>query len=82
MKTGRNQPCPCGSGLKYKQCCLRKGGGLSMQMKLLMVLMGLIIGVTLIAVVVQVIGTARNPDASSSGRRVWSEEHQHWHYVD
>lgn len=21
-KTGRNEPCPCGSGLKYKQCCL------------------------------------------------------------
>jgi len=23
-KTGRNQPCPCGSGKKFKQCCLRK----------------------------------------------------------
>lgn len=22
MKTGRNEPCPCGSGLKYKKCCL------------------------------------------------------------
>jgi hypothetical protein len=21
-KTGRNDPCPCGSGLKYKRCCL------------------------------------------------------------
>jgi hypothetical protein len=21
MKVGRNQPCPCGSGRKYKQCC-------------------------------------------------------------
>ena len=20
-KVGRNDPCPCGSGLKYKQCC-------------------------------------------------------------
>jgi len=20
-KIGRNDPCPCGSGLKYKQCC-------------------------------------------------------------
>jgi len=25
MKTGRNQPCPCGSGKKYKKCCLAKG---------------------------------------------------------
>ena len=21
-KTGRNDPCPCGSGQKYKRCCL------------------------------------------------------------
>ncbi|RQW06388.1 hypothetical protein EH223_02390, partial [candidate division KSB1 bacterium] len=25
MKTiGRNAPCPCGSGKKYKNCCLNK----------------------------------------------------------
>lgn len=24
-KVGRNDPCPCGSGLKYKKCCLLKG---------------------------------------------------------
>lgn len=24
-KIGRNDPCPCGSGKKYKKCCLRKG---------------------------------------------------------
>jgi hypothetical protein len=24
MKTGRNQPCPCGSGKKFKKCCLNK----------------------------------------------------------
>ncbi|MBI2614142.1 MAG: SEC-C domain-containing protein, partial [Gemmatimonadetes bacterium] len=23
---GRNQPCPCRSGRKYKHCCLRKAG--------------------------------------------------------
>jgi hypothetical protein len=23
-KLGRNDPCPCGSGKKYKQCCLAK----------------------------------------------------------
>ena len=23
-KIGRNTPCPCGSGLKYKKCCLLK----------------------------------------------------------
>ena len=25
LKVGRNDPCPCGSGKKYKQCCLSKG---------------------------------------------------------
>ena len=24
MKIGRNDPCPCGSGKKYKHCCLLK----------------------------------------------------------
>lgn len=23
-RPGRNQPCPCGSGFKYKHCCLKK----------------------------------------------------------
>lgn len=25
-KIGRNDPCPCGSGKKYKSCCLAKKG--------------------------------------------------------
>jgi preprotein translocase subunit SecA len=25
-KVGRNEPCPCGSGKKYKQCCMRGRG--------------------------------------------------------
>jgi uncharacterized protein YecA (UPF0149 family) len=24
VKVGRNDPCPCGSGRKYKKCCLGK----------------------------------------------------------
>lgn len=24
-KVGRNDPCPCGSGKKYKNCCLKEG---------------------------------------------------------
>lgn len=24
-KTGRNDPCPCGSGKKFKQCCMKLG---------------------------------------------------------
>jgi preprotein translocase subunit SecA len=25
-KIGRNDPCPCGSGKKYKNCCMRSQG--------------------------------------------------------
>jgi len=33
-KVGRNEPCPCGSGRKYKKCCYKEeetaaGGGQS-----------------------------------------------------
>jgi len=27
QRVGRNQPCPCGSGKKYKACCMRKERG-------------------------------------------------------
>ncbi|MFA9615105.1 MAG: SEC-C metal-binding domain-containing protein [Deltaproteobacteria bacterium] len=23
-KVGRNDPCPCGSGMKFKKCCMNK----------------------------------------------------------
>jgi preprotein translocase subunit SecA len=26
-KIGRNDPCPCGSGKKYKKCCLNRMNG-------------------------------------------------------
>ncbi len=28
-RVGRNDPCPCGSGKKFKNCCMRKGGASS-----------------------------------------------------
>ena len=28
-RPGRNEPCPCGSGRKYKQCCLEKDDALA-----------------------------------------------------
>ena len=27
LKTGRNDPCPCGSGKKFKKCCINRSGG-------------------------------------------------------
>jgi preprotein translocase subunit SecA len=31
QKVGRNDPCPCGSGKKFKNCCARSGGGTPLQ---------------------------------------------------
>ncbi len=33
LKVGRNDPCPCGSGLKYKKCCLGKGNAAQRNLK-------------------------------------------------
>ena len=33
MKPSRNDPCPCGSGKKYKQCCLRQDEAATVQPK-------------------------------------------------
>ncbi len=33
-KPGRNDPCPCGSGKKYKQCCFLTKGGSGVKKKL------------------------------------------------
>jgi len=30
-KTSRNDPCPCGSGKKYKKCCLRKNEAVNLE---------------------------------------------------
>ena len=30
-KAGRNDPCPCGSGKKYKKCCWQKDNAAGMQ---------------------------------------------------
>ncbi len=60
MKIQRNAACPCGSGKKYKQCCLNKEQSTSITQKLFLSL--------------------RSDGTAGDGqRRVWSEEHQHWH---
>ena len=33
-KIGRNDPCPCGSGKKFKQCCFLTKGGSGVKKKL------------------------------------------------
>jgi len=75
VKTGRNELCPCGSGKKYKNCCLGKKSATPISQILLGILFALIIVGGLIAL----FSAFRSYEPSSSEGRVWSEEHQHWH---
>ena len=79
MKVGRNDPCPCGSGKKYKQCCEGKpSGGKALFSKGLVALLG----VLFVLAAVGFVATLYGNDPSSAGpNRVWSPEHGHWHPV-
>ena len=75
-KIGRNDPCLCGSGKKYKQCCEGKSTDKSnIYTKWLAVLLGSLL---LLGAIAMVSSMARNETAAAPGR-VWSAEHQHWH---
>ena len=79
-KVGRNDPCPCGSGKKYKNCHQNSEEKSKGSRKALVFL-----GVFLILIVIGVVGTlmSRGTSGSPAGPapegKVWSEEHQHYH---
>jgi hypothetical protein len=76
MKIGRNDPCVCGSGKKYKQCCERKATEKSNAMtKWAALIFG---GLLLIGTLAMMSSIANNDQPAGPGR-VWSPEHQHWH---
>lgn len=54
MKTGRNEPCACGSGKKNKVCCGKNDPGMATNSRL-----GLIIGAIVVVAVVAVIASMR-----------------------
>lgn len=74
MKVGRNEPCPCGSGRKYKHCCMGRQSNTLMAYKLLFA--GLLVAMAV--ALVMVVNSIRHYEPGAS-ERVWSEEHQHWH---
>ena len=77
MKTGRNDPCPCGSGKKYKRCCEGKS---SRQELLYSKSLLALLGVLFVALAVGgIVAVFYSPDPSGAGTRVWSAEHGHWH---
>jgi len=72
-KTGRNDLCPCGSGLKYKKCCESRERTQS-NGRLMMVLVG---AAVLAAILVGI--TSFSGQRASGATRVWSTEHGHYH---
>ena len=75
MKTGRNEPCKCGSGKKYKNCCATKPAPRSQWLAILAVA---------VFAVAAAWGVGRafldsGEEQEAPPGMVWSEEHGHWH---
>jgi len=75
VKAERNAPCPCGSGKKYKKCCMAKDGPLSSRTAMLLV------AVLLIGGVIGIVISMTNAREGTEVNRIWSPEHGHWHDV-
>lgn len=76
-KIGRNQPCPCGSGQKYKKCCAQnvKKTPIGMRIMIAVVAVFLISGLMVFLTNID----DHDPSAGPGPGLVWSEEHGHWH---
>ena len=72
-KTGRNEPCPCGSGKKYKNCHESKTSS-SRTSQVLMV----VVGAAVIAAIAAGVATFTG-ERDRSAVRIWSPEHGHFH---
>ena len=72
-RVGRNDPCSCGSGKKFKHCCQTKAGTTTPGQRLLFV----IIGVAVAAGLYLTISSRVEPGSRPTG--VWSAEHGHYH---
>jgi len=73
---GRNDPCPCGSGKKYKRCCLVNGEKTSLANRVLLSVVTIIL---LGGVVVFLANLDEFTHSEGGPTRVWSEAHGHWH---
>lgn len=90
---GRNDACPCGSGKKFKNCCVDKGSGIS---RGVLLLIAAIATIAAIGILPSLLGEKKEKETAFTsaplpgGRRVpqpgpaqpgkvWSQEHGHWH---
>ena len=75
MGVERNAPCPCGSGKKYKRCCLSKAGTLNSRTAMILFALLMLSGA------IGIIWALTSAGPSTTAGRVWSPEHGHWHDV-
>jgi hypothetical protein len=74
-RQGRNDPCHCGSGRKFKRCCEGRTPDRRRGQMLLIVVGGLIAAAV-------VAGLASfGGDSQNNGLRVWDPAHGHYHTV-
>jgi hypothetical protein len=72
---GRNEPCPCGSGKKYKHCCLLKSRQASWTSRIAISAIALML---LIGAMV-LLGSLDELGEGCPLGQVWSPEHGHCH---
>ncbi|MBP99557.1 MAG: hypothetical protein CL477_02630 [Acidobacteria bacterium] len=75
-KVGRNDPCPCGSGKKYKQCCEQKAHALSPMAWIAIV--GVAVA-ALAAIILSFTTTTELTNITCPPGQMWSVEHGHCH---
>jgi hypothetical protein len=71
---GRNDPCPCGSGEKYKHCCMNESAWYENKL-----LSGALIALVLVTglVLIGMMFFGGGPDCPPG--QVWSQAHGHCH---
>lgn len=83
-EVGRNQPCPCGSGKKYKHCCWGTDAQSKSKNRNLLVFGGaLLVGLIVVFVIMSDEESPSDFQSTQPGQtpagKVWSDEHGHWH---
>ncbi len=68
MSVERNAPCPCGSGKKYKKCCLAKAGPLSSRTAMVLFALLMIAGIAGVLI-------AMTNSGGGTANRVWHGDH-------
>ena len=76
---GRNEPCPCGSGKKYKRCCLLKSQQMSWKTRAAISGLVLMLLISVFVILTSLDEIGQGGSAVCPAGQVWSPEHGHCH---